>query len=171
MEQLQKKLVKEFNCTIPFISKHIRENTEICADPKVATKAIHVYQSSPIWTANLWVENGEFMAPCTYYKYESKEIFRQDPMDFYNNLNVVVLPNKSRDLITNTEGMLITFISRMTVVEQYWSYEFMAYVAENGGFVGLFLGYSVLHLCDLLEFLLGKIKANESFWGSTKSKV
>ena len=46
----------------------------------------------------------------------------------------------------------------MTVTEQFWSYGFMAYVAENGGFVGLFLGYSVLHLADMYPYIANKFK-------------
>ena len=42
--------------------------------------------------------------------------------------------------------------SKMTVTKQFWSYGFEAYIAENGGFVGLFLGYSLLQLEDLVKF-------------------
>jgi hypothetical protein len=45
----------------------------------------------------------------------------------------------------------------MTITEQFWSYGFMAYVAENGGFVGLFLGYSVLQMADIYPYLVEKI--------------
>ena len=34
----------------------------------------------------------------------------------------------------------------MIVTEQFWAYGFMSYIAETGGFVGLFLGYSLLQL-------------------------
>ena len=44
------------------------------------------------------------------------------------------------------------FNSKMTVTKQFWSYGFMAYIAENGGFVGLFLGYSLLKLEELIMF-------------------
>ena len=42
----------------------------------------------------------------------------------------------------------------MVVTEQLWVYSFLAYVAENGGFVGLFLGYSVLQLKDIINYFL-----------------
>ena len=45
---------------------------------------------------------------------------------------------------------LITII--MQVSEQFWAYTFLAYIAECGGFVGLFLGYSLLQIEDLLNF-------------------
>ena len=47
----------------------------------------------------------------------------------------------------------------MTVTEQFWSYGFMAYIAENGGFVGLFLGYSLLQLEELIAFCSTKFQA------------
>ena len=34
----------------------------------------------------------------------------------------------------------------MIVTEQFWAYGFMSYIAETGGFVGLFLGCSLLQL-------------------------
>ena len=40
----------------------------------------------------------------------------------------------------------------MQVSEQFWAYTFLAYIAECGGFVGLFLGYSLLQIEDLLNF-------------------
>ena len=42
------------------------------------------------------------------------------------------------------EKLTISFSSQMVVTEQFWEYGFMAYIAENGGFVGLFLGWSIL---------------------------
>ena len=53
-----------------------------------------------------------------------------------------------------TGKMKISFISKMTVSEQFFSYGLLAYVAENGGFVGLFLGYSVLELRVLIAYFL-----------------
>ena len=47
----------------------------------------------------------------------------------------------------------------MTVTEQFWSYGFMAYIAENGGFVGLFLGYSLLQLEELITFCSQKFQS------------
>ena len=53
-----------------------------------------------------------------------------------------------------SEVMYIYFKSKMVVTEQFWVYSFLAYVAENGGFVGLFLGYSVLQLKDIMNYVL-----------------
>ena len=48
----------------------------------------------------------------------------------------------------------IFFQSKMVVTEQFWAYGFLAYIGEIGGFFGLFLGYSVLQLRDLVPFIL-----------------
>merc|ERR1719225_2079623 len=53
------------------------------------------------------------------------------------------------------------FNSKMTVTEQFWSYGFMAYIAENGGFVGLFLGYSLLQLEELITFCSKKFQSEK----------
>ena len=134
MQQLHQELMEKYKCTLPFIMKHIRENADICSDPEVVTKAIMMYELSPISYSTLWAENTFFNPPCAYHKYDVKETIVGDPLD---------------------KGLLlIKFLPKMTVSEQYWSYGFMTYVAENGGFVGLFLGYSVLHVRDLMEFFV-----------------
>ena len=45
---------------------------------------------------------------------------------------------------------MIIMIMIMKVSEQFWAYTFLAYIAECGGFVGLFLGYSLLQIEDLV---------------------
>ena len=54
---------------------------------------------------------------------------------------------------SSTGMMKIVFNSKMTVSEQFFTYGFLTYVAENGGFVGLFLGYSVLQLREFIKIL------------------
>ena len=58
-----------------------------------------------------------------------------------------------RTIKTRTDEMKIVFTSKMTVSEQFFSYGFLSYIAENGGFVGLFLGYSVLQLRELMHVI------------------
>ena len=63
------------------------------------------------------------------------------------------MKTQNENTTSMTGTMYITFKSKMTVTEQFWSYGFLSYVAENGGFVGLFLGYSLLQLRDLIKFV------------------
>ena len=63
------------------------------------------------------------------------------------------------------QGMDIFFNSKMVVTEQFWAYGFLAYIAEMGGFVGLFLGYSVLQLKGFLPYMFNRIyKRSEDTW-------
>ena len=39
----------------------------------------------------------------------------------------------------------------------YYSYDDISFIAEIGGYVGLFLGASVYQCADLIEILFGKI--------------
>ena len=47
----------------------------------------------------------------------------------------------------------VYFVQKMAVTEQFYSYGFMSYIAECGGFVGLFLGFSLLQLEQLFIYL------------------
>ena len=62
--------------------------------------------------------------------------------------------------IDQTDKLYITFMSKMEVTEQFWSYGLLAYIAECGGFVGLFLGYSLMQLKDVMIFLGKPLKSS-----------
>ena len=49
----------------------------------------------------------------------------------------------------------------MIVTEQFWAYGFMSYIAETGGFVGLFLGCSLLQLELVLLYFSRYFQARE----------
>ena len=49
----------------------------------------------------------------------------------------------------------------MIVTEQFWAYGFMSYIAETGGFVGLFLGCSLLQLELVLLYFSNYFRAGE----------
>ena len=102
-----------------------------------------MYDLSPITTTNLWDQSLGYKPPCTYYTFDAKSTMQQKGLKkgFYLD---------GSSLETTAEGMTLTFKSRMDVTEQFWSYGLLAYVAENGGFVGLFLGYSVLQFRDVV---------------------
>ena len=80
-----------------------------------------------------------------------------------SNIHISIC-SKKRDYLYFTSEMLkkndrveeleISFTSQMTVTEQYWEYGFMAYIAETGGFVGLFLGWSLLQLEQIIIYCL-----------------
>ena len=73
------------------------------------------------------------------------------------------------EMLRNTdrsEKVQISFTSQMVVTEQFWEYTFMAYVAETGGFVGLFLGWSILQTEHIImSCLSGRyLKYFEKIW-------
>ena len=111
-------------------------------------KGKDIYYTSPIDALNLWTDELELDPPCEFYRYDTKEVYNFDGKKhkvwrwYQGNLNYDD---------SNTDELWIEFVSDMNVIEQVWTYTFMAYVAENGGFVGLFLGYSVLSLSDFFE--------------------
>ena len=47
----------------------------------------------------------------------------------------------------------ISLISKMDVTERFWSYGFVEWIAECGGFGGLFLGYSFSQIGDFIELV------------------
>jgi len=46
----------------------------------------------------------------------------------------------------------------MDVTERFWSYGFVEWIAECGGFGGLFLGYSFSQIGDFIELVTGTFK-------------
>ena len=52
------------------------------------------------------------------------------------------------------QDLQILFTSQMVVAQQVWDYGFMAYIGETGGFVGLFLGWSLLQMQEVIVFCL-----------------
>ena len=62
----------------------------------------------------------------------------------------------------NLRTFRMFFNSKMVVTEQFWSYGFMSYIAETGGFVGLFLGFSLLQLEEVLLYLAKLWKSGAS---------
>ena len=61
-------------------------------------------------------------------------------------------------------GSMILYLninSKMRITEQFWSYELLAFVAETGGFVGLFLGFSILDIRIVVELFCRKLSFYE----------
>ena len=43
-------------------------------------------------------------------------------------------------------------------ITNYYSYDSLSFIAEIGGYVGLFLGYSFFQITDLFSFLIRKLR-------------
>ena len=55
-----------------------------------------------------------------------------------------------------TEALYMYFIYKMKITEQFVAYGFLAYIAECGGFIGLFLGFSLLQLEEIMVYIENK---------------
>ena len=98
------------------------------------------------FSTNMWMKDYYFMPPCSY------STFSYTKTDFGTTKNqTVYLGSTLKKSTSTTDFMQIYFVSKMFVTEQFWAYTFLAYIAECGGFVGLFLGYSVLQIGDFFK--------------------
>ena len=147
---------KTHNCTSPFIPPHLRHGAEICRNSSIGSLVQSMFRaSSGVFATNNWKSNYLFMPPCTYNSYSVSAL------DFNSQKNRSIYLTKSdisakKPKSFSTKNLDIFFLSKMTVTEQFWSYTFLAYIAECGGFVGLFLGYSILQIGDVFKYISSK---------------
>ena len=94
----------------------------------------------------MWMKDYYFMPPCSY------NTFAFTKTDFGTSKERTIFVGSTLKMqSTKTDFMQLYFVSKMFVTEQFWAYTFLAYIAECGGFVGLFLGYSVLQIGDFFK--------------------
>ena len=138
----------------------MRKDSPICSNKTLGKLGIDLYYGSPIDALNLWTEDQELDPPCVFYGLDVNERY------VYEGRKHKVWRWYQGNLIngdSNTEELWFEFLSEMTVIEQVWSYGFMAYIAENGGFVGLFLGYSVLNIGEVVNCVFKWIEKNKNY--------
>ena len=63
-------------------------------------------------------------------------------------------------------SLSIRFPEKTTISTDQYSYTWLNLVAEVGGYVGLFLGYSVYQMTDLVDIFLQKICVDYEFCDS-----
>ena len=144
-------LKKTHNCTSPFIPPELRHGVEICRNEIKGKLVQTMFRAlSGVFATNNWKDNYIFLPPCTYNSYSYSVIdftsATRKPRNIY-----LTKSKKSKSFLTN--NLDIFFLSKMSVTEQFWSYTFLAYIAECGGFVGLFLGYSILQIGDVFHYI------------------
>ena len=149
------RMLSELNCTVPFLPLKIRENSQICKKESEGKTGVDMYYSSPIEALNLWTGRHNLQPPCHFYRFDTEQLY-----SFHGRKHKVwrwYQGNLKYD-DAYTDEFWLEFVSEMTVTEQFWTYSFMSYIAENGGFVGLFLGYSVLSFSDFISSILDYLK-------------
>ena len=111
------------------------------------------------FSTNMWTDDYYFLPPCTYntFTYTSAKFGQQPKRKRY------LFKDLSKKRTDRTFVFDIYFVSKMYVTEQFWSYTFLAYIAECGGFVGLFLGFSILQIEDVFQYISNKSKTCINF--------
>ena len=155
LSSVQSNIMSKLNCTIPFVPPRTRNNSKICVEKTAGKTGIDLYYNSPLEALNLWTWSPSLAPPCQFYRFDMKETYsftgkKHRVWRWYEG-------NLKYD-DSNTEELWLEFVSEMNVDEQFWTYTFMSYIAENGGFVGLFLGYSVLSFSDFISSFLDNFK-------------
>ena len=54
--------------------------------------------------------------------------------------------------------VVLNFNEQVHETDAYYSYDGLSFIAEIGGFVGLFLGASIYQTADLFQFLTGVLQ-------------
>ena len=85
------------------------------------------------------------LKPCTMFKMQEV------------NVRYTSLPSDTTLTGLNTGALSVSFKELITISKDQYYYTWLSFVAEFGGYVGLFLGYSVLQASDVIDKLIKKI--------------
>ena len=83
---------------------------------------------------------------------------------FVRTPKIRYLSSNGKKTTDSASDLKISLISNMDVTERFWSYGFVEWIAECGGFGGLFLGYSFSQIGDFIEFVSGIYKKYIIVW-------
>ena len=132
---LEKESLKKIGCVSPFgITKD-----NICQDELVAKKAFQLYKTFRYNYRDLKILS--CLEPCTYM---SVKIMKASEME-----------KVGKD---KTGVVLLHFNEQVHETVAYYSYDELSFIAEIGGYVGLFLGASIYQTADLFQFLTGVLQ-------------
>ena len=124
------KVIEKLGCTTPFYQPRKNDHLNICTDLKVGKEAFELYK---IYFAKM-TNITECPYPCTYLKIKM--------------VNSKTNPNKF------TSAFLFVFNLFTKKTTAHYTYTELELIAEFGGYVGLFLGYSVLSLTGFFDRFL-----------------
>ena len=129
---LEKLSMKDIGCTTPYgISK---EN--ICENSNEAKEALQLYK---MYKKNgLKMTNYSCLEPCSYLGI--KIIKRSESIDF------------------DETKLTMYFNEFIQEIVNYYSYDDLSFIAEIGGYVGLFLGASVFQITDLFTVIMRRLR-------------
>ena len=140
-ECVRRSVRREVGCFAPW--DHVEESKKTCVGLDEITSYLEFFlQLSNLQQKQLIYRTG-CKIPCTYMKYAA-----------------VTLGDKSMMYLASEDMMHISMSfasTQITVREEVYTYPFTSFVAEFGGALGLFLGFSFLNLWDFIKFLLAKL--------------
>ena len=133
--KLDVKSLEKFGCTTPFGPK----KDKICRDHVNGSKVMALYSK----TMEENVDNCD--SPCLFVKTKAiKTMVEMKDISDINHEDYGVY-------------LVISFPKNIQVIEAYYLYSTLTMIAEIGGYVGLFLGVSVIQISTLFNAVLEKI--------------
>ena len=127
---LEKDSLKSIGCVSPFgIAKD-----KICKNNENAKKAFTLYKR---------FQN---------YYLDIKNISCSDPCSYMSIKIIKVSKSEGNGLLR------LTFNNKVQETVAYYSYDDLSFIAEIGGYVGLFLGASIYQTADLFQFITGVLQ-------------
>ena len=128
-------------CLLPFLA--LESNLSMCHSFHDGLQALDIFNS----------QQNNCMLPCTQTKVE----FSLNPSrNIYSNIN----PNT---IVSENPGYNFAFPPSVTVSEMTEAYDIVSYVAEFGGWAGLFIGISFLGLYSLVNQILCRSLKHKAF--------
>ena len=134
-----KETMKIVGCTTPYVPN----KSQICTDPKVGLEALEIYRK---------IFDRRYANPC------------KSPCNY-----VTLRAMKTKDSFQpwvdgkKTSVMNISTRENIKVTKGLWLYSELSLVAEIGGYVGLFLGISILQIRKLIDLLLVQVFGRERY--------
>ena len=137
LNELEKESLKMIGCVSPFgITKD-----NICQDEQVGKKAFLLYKE---FKHNYWdLKNLSCLEPCTYM-----------------SVKIIKATKKRQEEVVNEAvgAVFLTFNRQVHETVAYYSYDDLSFIAEIGGYVGLFLGASMYQTADLFDTIIRNIR-------------
>ena len=127
---------KQYGCSIPFYQTTNTKNVKLCQN---ATKGAYVNQEFSLLVPPENLKIKECPYPCT-------------------NLMIKKVNSRISDE-KGTRELELDFNKFTQVITSQYTYTELELLAEFGGYVGLFLGYSVLNLTDAFNFLMKYVQS------------
>ena len=129
VKALEKESVNTIGCTTPFVTK--KDN--ICKNKTDGMKAFKLYKK--VTGGKFGPNYGSCLESCSF-------------------MSIKLITSKEWG--TNaSEGILwLLFSEKVTEIVAYHSYDSLSFIAEIGGYVGLFLGASVYQIADLFQSMI-----------------